>query len=157
MTDQNQWPAWGDEPEGTNRSKDGTLSLLWLKLRRLGPTRPTAIDDHEGQIRYERDGDTDGKAYLARYLTGGTYEWKELTAAGGSGGTIEIQEGGATTDANAGIVNYDATDFNTTSSPAGRANVSLNYGTGANQPAEGNHTHDYLTHPQVISRLWLVG
>lgn len=150
------WNAWGDTPEPIPAPKDGTLSLLWMKLRRLAGTRPTAIDDHEGQLRYERDGDVDGKAYLARYLAGGTYEWKELTAAGGSGGTIEVQEGGVKED-DMTILNYDGTDFNVTNSPAGTANISLAYGTSANTPAEGNHTHDYLTHPQVISRLWLVG
>lgn len=77
--DRKSWNAWGDEPEPVKPHRDGTISLLWMKLRRLAPTRPTATEDHEGQLRYDRDGDVTGKAYLARYLAGGTYDWKDLT------------------------------------------------------------------------------
>src|SRR5262245_10148368 len=55
--------------------------------------------------------------------------------------TITVQEGDATVDAAASVLDFDASDFNVTSSPSGEANVALNYGTGAGQPAEGNHTH----------------
>jgi hypothetical protein len=39
------------------------------------------------------------------------------------------------------VLDFDASDFAVTSSPAGEANISLAYGTGAGTPAEGNHTH----------------
>jgi hypothetical protein len=59
----------------------------------------------------------------------------------GGGSTVEVQEGGAVVDAAAGVLDFDTSDFNVSSSPAGEANISLNYGTGAGQPAEGDHTH----------------
>lgn len=172
-------------------------TLDWLRLRRLigiNPATPAA--DQEGQVRYARSGDVDGKAYLARYLAGGTYEWYDVTSgvgastveaaqdavgtilvdstsidftyadatpsitaaaifgttAGtvaegnhthvGGGSTIVVNEGGVLVTT-ADTLNVDDTDFNTSVSPAGTVNLSLNYGTGANQPAEGNHTHSY--------------
>lgn len=52
----------------------------WVHLKRLvGRTPATPTSDQEGQIRYDRDGDVDGKLYLARYLTGGTYEWMTVS------------------------------------------------------------------------------
>lgn len=64
----------------------------------------------------------------------------ELTVAS-SGSSIIVQEGDVDVDTAAGTLDFDASDFNVTSSPAGEANIALNYGTGAGQPAEGNHTH----------------
>ena len=61
--------------------------------------------------------------------------------AGVGAGTIAVQEGDSTVSAAASTLDFDATDFNITESPAGEANVALNYGTGAGQPAEGNHGH----------------
>ena len=49
------------------------------------------------------------------------------------GGTVKVNE---VTD-----IDFDASDFNITESPTGRANVGLAYGTSAGTPAEGNHTH----------------
>lgn len=78
--DRKSWPAWGDEPEPQVRPhKSGTLGLLSVKLRRLGPTRPTTpTDDQEGQLRYDRDGDVDGVLSLARHRVGGALEWGSL-------------------------------------------------------------------------------
>lgn len=79
MTDQNQWPAWGDEPAPAPTPRDGTISLLWMKLRRLAGTRPsTPTDDMEGQLRYERDGAVDGALYLARMLKSTAYQWSKI-------------------------------------------------------------------------------
>lgn len=63
------------------------------------------------------------------------------TLPSGGGATITVQEGDADVDTAVTTLDFDASDFNVTSSPAGEANVALNYGTGAGQPAEGNHTH----------------
>lgn len=80
------WNAWGETPEPTPAPRDGTLSLLWLKMRRLAGTRPsTPTDDMEGQVRYERDGDVNGKVYVARHLTGSTYEWSGVPLLGDPG------------------------------------------------------------------------
>lgn len=52
----------------------------WLQFRRMVGRNPaTPIPTQEGQVRYERKSTTTGKFYLARFLTGGTYEWHELT------------------------------------------------------------------------------
>lgn len=55
------------------------LSLEWMQLKRmvgLGPTTPNT--SMEGQMRYVRDGDVDGKFYLAKHLAGHTYVWQRL-------------------------------------------------------------------------------
>lgn len=52
-----------------------------------------------------------------------------------------VQEGDSTVDSAVTTLDFDASDFNVTSSPSGEANIALNYGTGSGQPAEGDHTH----------------
>lgn len=69
----------------------------------------------------------------------GTVAHSDHTHAGGT--TITVQEGDSDVDTAVSTLDFDASDFNVASSPAGEANISLNYGTGAGQPAEGNHTH----------------
>ena len=79
-------------------------------------------------------GTPDGKKFLRD---------DQVWAAPSASGSITVQEGDVTVDAAVTVVDFDSSDFNITSSPAGEANVALNYGTSANQPAEGNHTHAY--------------
>lgn len=55
--------------------------------------------------------------------------------------SLIVQEGDSTVEATATILDFDASDFNVSSSPSGEANVSLAYGTSAGTPAEGDHTH----------------
>jgi hypothetical protein len=54
---------------------------------------------------------------------------------------VTVQEGDVTVDAAVNTLDFDANNFNITSSPAGEANVALAFGTAANTPAAGNHTH----------------
>lgn len=55
-------------------------STKWLQLgRMLGRNPSTPLATQEGQLRHERSSTTTGKLYLGRFLTGGTYEWHELT------------------------------------------------------------------------------
>lgn len=61
--------------------------------------------------------------------------------AGAGGSTIVVQEGDVDVDTAVTTLDFDASDFNVTSSPAGEANIALAYGTSAGTPAEGNHTH----------------
>lgn len=52
----------------------------WLHLRRmLGRNPATPIPVQEGQVRYERTGTGTGKVYIARFVSGGTYAWHELS------------------------------------------------------------------------------
>lgn len=57
-----------------------------------------------------------------------------ITATGGVAGTIAVQEGDSDVDTGVSTLDFDASDFNVSSSPAGEANVSLNYGFAADQP-----------------------
>jgi hypothetical protein len=66
--------------------------------------------------------------------------WVQIGGTGVSG-TITTEEGDVVESATTGVIDFDDSDFNVSVSPAGEANVSLNYGAGAGQPAEGNHTH----------------
>jgi hypothetical protein len=66
--------------------------------------------------------------------------WVQIGGTGVSG-TFTTEEGDTPVDAATATLDFDASDFNVSSSPAGEANISLNYGSGAGQPAEGNHGH----------------
>lgn len=49
----------------------------WAKLRRMvGISPATPLATQEGQLRYSRNGDVDGRLYLAQYRVGGTYRWQ---------------------------------------------------------------------------------
>lgn len=61
--------------------------------------------------------------------------------------TVTVQEGDVTVDANVSTLDFDASDFDVTSSPSGEANIALAYGTSAGTPAEGNHTHSGVYAP----------
>jgi hypothetical protein len=75
---------------------------------------------------------TDGQ-YLR--LASGLPAWETQTI------TVTVQEGDVTVDAAVNTLDFDASDFNVSSSPAGEANIALAYGTSAGTPAEGNHLH----------------
>lgn len=60
-------------------------------------------------------------------------------APGTSG--IEVKEEGVSVDTDITVLDFDGSDFNLTETPENEVNIGLNYGTGAGQPAEGNHTH----------------
>jgi hypothetical protein len=52
----------------------------------------------------------------------------------GASATITVQENDVTVDAAVTTLDFDTSDFNIASSPAGEANISLNYGAAADQP-----------------------
>ncbi|MCA9264978.1 MAG: hypothetical protein KDA60_14060 [Planctomycetales bacterium] len=54
---------------------------------------------------------------------------------------IDVKEAGTSVDDETTTLDFDGDSFNVTSSPAGEANIVLNYGTSAGTPAEGNHGH----------------
>lgn len=70
----------------------------------------------------------------------GTVAHSDHTHAAG-GAVITVQEGDSDVDTAVTTLDFDASDFNVTSSPAGEANIALAYGTSTGTPAEGNHTH----------------
>lgn len=69
-------------------------------------------------------------------VVSGEPEW-----ASGGGSGLTVSEGGTPLDTDIGTIDFDASDFNLTESPEDEVNIALNYGVGAGQPAEGNHTH----------------
>jgi hypothetical protein len=68
-------------------------------------------------------------------LVSGLPAWQSATL------TVTVQEGDVDVDAAVTTLDFDASDFTITSSPAGEANIALAYGTTAGTPAEGDHTH----------------
>ena len=111
--------------------------LLRTRLTAL----PTADSYRRGQfILLENPGVADDKLYLGIKQSGGTFTFKEIPYGPLTIGIV-VQEGDTTQDANVTTLDFDASDFNVTSSPSGEANIALAYGTSAGTPAEGNHTH----------------
>jgi len=113
-------------------------------LRTRALALPTADSFRRGQfILVENPGAADDVLHIAIQETAGTYAYKLIPfGAHPAAFTLTVQEGDSNVDTNVTVIDLDASDFNVTSSPAGEANIALNYGTGAGQPAEGNHTHD---------------
>jgi len=63
-----------------------------------------------------------------------TGRWKAAAASG----TLTVQENDVNVDTPTTTLDFDSTDFNITSSPAGEANVAINYGTTAGTVCQGN-------------------
>lgn len=102
---------------------------------------PTADSYRRGQfLLLENPGVDDDALYYGIEEAAGTYALKEIPF-GPISVIVTVQEGDSTVDAAVTTLDFDASDFNITSSPAGEANIALAYGTGAGTPAEGNHTH----------------
>jgi hypothetical protein len=97
--------------------------------------------------------DSSDAMQLRRILTE-TYADTLYESLGGGGLTITVQENDVDVDTAVTTLDFDTSDFTITSSPAGEANISLAYGTGAGQPAEGNHTHAALYAP-ILPISWL--
>ena len=99
-----------------------------------------------------------GEGLIYRGKTGVTLDFKKLQqgsgivitnnaneiiialAGGGTDVLTNVFEGGVQVGSTGLAPDFDGTDFNVAES-AGKAVISLNYGTGAGQPAEGNHAH----------------
>jgi hypothetical protein len=64
--------------------------------------------------------------------------WAQVGGVG-IAGSITVEEGNVS-EGTATSLDFDDSDF-TIGLAAGEAEIALNYGTGAGQPAEGNHTH----------------
>lgn len=80
-----------------------------------------------------------GTADSTTFLRGdGTWQ----PVVGGSGTTIIVQEGDTNVDAAVSTLDFDSSAFNITSSPAGEANIAVNFGNTAGTVAQGDHNHD---------------
>lgn len=55
--------------------------------------------------------------------------------------SVAVQEEDSTVVTPVSYIDFDGSDFNVAAEAGAEARVSLNYGSGANQPAEGNHQH----------------
>lgn len=92
---------------------------------------PTADDDFK--VAHQQDDDS---LWLLTDYTGPT--WVQI--GGGGGATVIVQLNDVDVDTAAATIDF-STAFTVTSSPAGEANVGMDFGTGAGKPAEGNHDH----------------
>lgn len=111
-------------------------------LGNLGSALPAALGQHRGNFFLKRASGAEDELYIGVRDASDVMQLRQITlGGGGGGGSVIVQEGDADVDTAAGTLDFDASDFNVTSAPAGEANIALNYGTGAGQPAEGNHTH----------------
>ncbi len=73
----------------------------------------------------------------------GAVRWQcEADSGGGGGGSIDIEEGDATITSGAGFLDFLASDFNVSDSPAGEANVSIDY---ANSDITRNDVAETIT------------
>ncbi len=63
-----------------------------------------------------------------------------LIETAGGGSSIAVKENNVAV-LTASTLDFDGSDFNITDETGGEGLVQLNYGSGAGQPAEGNHTH----------------
>jgi hypothetical protein len=125
------------------------MKAPFLKLMRRPPADALPTFEpiaHRGQVRVLTgdDATTADKLYFGRD-NAGTGEWTELTDQPGAGTTVVVQEGDSDVVTALTTLDFDASDFNITESPAGEGNVALAYGTSAGTPAEGNHTHTLFT------------
>jgi hypothetical protein len=113
-----------------------------LILSDVGESLPPATQYNQGKFLLLRGDGADDILYVCIKETAGTYAWIDLAATGvGGGTTITVQEGDVTSLATVDTVDFDASDFNVSTTLANEANISLAYGTSAGTPAEGNHTH----------------
>ncbi|MDO8604336.1 MAG: hypothetical protein Q7K40_02980, partial [bacterium] len=70
--------------------------------------------------------DTPLNGQVPKWNTGGTITWEDDVTSAGAG-VSTIQEGDATIDGAANTIDFLAADFDVTSSPAGEANVAIDY------------------------------
>lgn len=99
---------------------------------------PTPGKQHRGVIAIEMNTGSDDAVHVGRRLSGGTYEWYDLTTGVGSLTTEAAQ------DAVGGIL-VDSTSIDFTYSDATPSiTAAAIFGTTAGTVAEGNHTHAQL-------------
>jgi hypothetical protein len=122
------------------------LRALRTYFTALGASLPTANGSKHGQVNIKQASVTEDEAYIVLRDSSGTLQYRRLvtTTLGSTlyGAPLLVQEGGVTTDATVGVLNFDASDFTLTEAPEDTVAVALAYGTSAGTPAEGNHAHD---------------
>ena len=116
-----------------------------MDLRRWVYTRvteslPTGKGEWRGLLAILRNEPSADKPYIALDDGSGTVSWEEIVTTG-TLPSIAIEEADTVVVASASVIDFAGDAFNVTNSPAGEANIAMNFGTGAGQPAEGNHTH----------------
>jgi hypothetical protein len=121
------------------------LRALRTYFTALGAALPTANGSKHGQVNIKQASVTEDEAYIVLRDSSGTLQYRRLvtTTLGSTlyGVPLVVQEGGVTTDATVGVLNFDASDFTLTEAPEDTVAVALAYGTSAGTPAEGNHAH----------------
>jgi hypothetical protein len=107
---------------------------LLAYIGNLGSSLPTAIAQHRGNLFWKRASGTEDELYAGVRDSSGVNQLRRLLTETyadtlyepiGASGTITVQEGDSTVDAAVTTLDFDSTDFITTSSPAGEVNISF--------------------------------
>jgi hypothetical protein len=125
------------------RSGAGDLTVEGNALYRAGGTDVALADGGTGASLADPGADRilfwDDSAGATTWLTAGTGLSITDTTITASG-TVAVEEGNVSVGT-AATLDFDTSDFNITDEGSGEMLIQLNYGTGAGNPAEGNHTH----------------
>jgi hypothetical protein len=121
------------------------LKPLRTLFTAIGGALPTANPLHRGAFAIKRAASTEDEVHIGLRDSSSVMQWRRMLTKTYAdtlyGVPLTVKEGGVTTDATVGTLDFDASDFTLTESPEDTVAVALAYGTSAGTPAEGNHTH----------------
>jgi hypothetical protein len=125
------------------------LKPLRTLFTAIGGALPTANPLHRGAFAIKRAASTEDEVHIGLRDSSNAMLWRRILTKTYAdtlyGVPLTVKEGGVTTDATVGTLDFDASDFTLTESPEDTVAVALAYGTSAGTPAEGNHAHtDYV-------------
>jgi hypothetical protein len=138
------------------------LKPLRTLFTAIGGALPAANPLHRGVFAVKKAAATEDELHVGLRDSSDVMQWRRMLTKTYAdtlyGVPLTVQEGGVTTDATVGTINFDGSDFNLTESPEDTVAVALAYGTSAGTPAEGNHAHtdyvevagDTMTGPLII-------
>jgi hypothetical protein len=122
------------------------LKPLRTLFTAIGGALPTANPLHRGAFAIKRAASTEDEVHIGLRDSSNAMLWRRILTKTYAdtlyGVPLTVKEGGVTTDATVGTLDFDASDFTLTESPEDTVAVALAYGTSAGTPAEGNHLHD---------------
>lgn len=124
----------------------GVVSRLLPNAWGKGLPKPTAVRELRGTLLLEDQAAADDTLSLCIEDSTGAPAWVGVSLATHTHASpgITVAEGGVSLDTDIAVLDFDASDFTLSEAPENEVNISLNYGTGAGQPAEGNHGHSYV-------------
>jgi hypothetical protein len=122
------------------------LKPLRTLFTAIGGALPAANPLHRGVFAVKKAVATEDELHVGLRDSSDVMQWRRMLTKTYAdtlyGVPLTVKEGGVTTDATVGTLDFDASDFTLTESPEDTVAVALAYGTSAGTPAEGNHLHD---------------